>query len=791
MSTVQVPVPQLGVPPVPDYPASWQFLQMMHPGRLVVVTKIMLGGPTATRTFGPGQWDAFASWMEAASDPFNAYFSVAEPLRVANKKLARDEVARVHHLHVDVDIGQVPNRDVEGLRILGVLRDPPRLPPPTVIVFSGGGYQAFWTLATPIEIGGDLDRAEDAKLYNIAIERALGGDHCHDICRIMRLPGTVNLPNEKKRQAGRVPTLATVVEYHTDRVYDLSRFAKAAPDRGTAIGSRQSGPVAVVPPGAPAPASLDDLPFGVSDLCRAVIRHGRDPDDPSRFAKAGGEIDRSKAVFFVVAELLRARVPDDRIVAVLCDPGLAISASVRESKDPARFARRQVERVRRKISDEIPAAPAGTEPAAAPGGDKPAGKRKRTPTREELLAERDRAADEALASMPPEVVKEAEGLLVEPQLTDVILGDLGALGVVGEEQLALTTYVIATSRLLDKPLSGIVQGPTSTGKSYVPFTAMQLFPREAVLVATDITTNALYYAPPGSLMHVFVLAGERPRIESEENADARKALREIVASGELSKLVTVKGKDGHSARLVYQPGPIAFMESTTAANIFDEDANRVLRLGTDESEQQTARIIRAQAEAARVIRTGRGGLALRHHALQRLLRRVDVQIPYAGVIAVAIPTQRHEARRAMPMILATIKAVALLHQRQRPGFSGQHGAIINANLDDYAIARDLLDGPMGRALGGALPDAVARFGERLTEQHGADSFTSTEALGGDTVLSSKGKVNEYLRCLEGAGVVECVEEARGAKPTVWRVVGKVPSGGALWLPSIEQVKEAH
>ena len=72
-----------------------------------------------------------------------------------------------------------------------------------MVVFSGGGYQAFWKLETPISINGDLGRAEDAKRYNQQLELLFGGDNCHNVDRIMRLPGTVNVPDERKRTKGR------------------------------------------------------------------------------------------------------------------------------------------------------------------------------------------------------------------------------------------------------------------------------------------------------------------------------------------------------------------------------------------------------------------------------------------------------------------------------------------------------------------------------------------------------------------------------------------------------------
>jgi hypothetical protein len=39
----------------------------------------------------------------------------------------------------------------------------------------------------------------------------LDGDACWDIDRLLRLPGTVNYPNGKKRAAGRIPDLAALI----------------------------------------------------------------------------------------------------------------------------------------------------------------------------------------------------------------------------------------------------------------------------------------------------------------------------------------------------------------------------------------------------------------------------------------------------------------------------------------------------------------------------------------------------------------------------------------------------
>ena len=48
--------------------------------------------------------------------------------------------------------------------------------------------------------------------------------------------------------------------------------------------------------------------------------------------------------------------------------------------------------------------------------------------------------------------------------------------------------------------------------------------------------------------------------------------------------------------LIEQPGPIAYIESTTLSKILDEDANRCITMHTDEQSSQTRRIIRSIAK---------------------------------------------------------------------------------------------------------------------------------------------------------------------------------------------------
>jgi hypothetical protein len=67
-------------------------------------------------------------------------------------------------------------------------------------------------------------------------------------------------------------------------------------------------------------------------------------------------------------------------------------------------------------------------------------------------------------------------------------------------------------------------------------------------------------------------------------------------------------------------------------------------------------------------------------------------------------------------------------------------------------------------------------------------ITSAEATRDDKILTARSKVNEYLRVLGDAGVVECVEESRGNTPSRWRLIGGMPEAGAAWLPTLEALQ---
>lgn len=162
----------------PDTASAIAFLKLVYPEGPWVLTGIRPDRKAMdTKTFHPSTEEVMEAWLEQFNGIYNIYWSVNPPLHDLNKKASREDIKEVAYLHVDIDPRAGEPLEQEQKRCLALLGEslPSTVPAPTVTLFSGGGYQAFWKLAKPIPINGDLARAEEAKRYNQQLELLLEG----------------------------------------------------------------------------------------------------------------------------------------------------------------------------------------------------------------------------------------------------------------------------------------------------------------------------------------------------------------------------------------------------------------------------------------------------------------------------------------------------------------------------------------------------------------------------------------------------------------------------------------
>lgn len=321
------------------------FLLRFHPQGPWALTAISPDKKTVrTRSFLPLQEGAAKKWIADHNGELNLYFHVNRPIGDLKKKAEKTDIAEACWLHIDIDPRAGEDIDEERARALRLLRE--AKPAPTVIVFSGGGYQAFYRLEEPVPIGGDIAQAEDFERYNIQLERVFGADNCHNVDRIMRLPGTVNIPDAKKLKKGRIAELARVEEFNYN-IYPLSAFTPAPKVQDAGV-SGFAGPSVRVSGNVERLDSVEDLDqWEVPDWLKVLIVQGHDPDNLTKYPS------RSEALFAATCELVRRGVPDDVIFSILTDESFGIAASVVEHKRPEKYALRQIERAHEDAIDPM------------------------------------------------------------------------------------------------------------------------------------------------------------------------------------------------------------------------------------------------------------------------------------------------------------------------------------------------------------------------------------------------------------------------------------------------------
>ena len=183
----------------------------------------------ARDTNGNPDWNGVRRWIDDHQGRGNIYWTVnaAEPM---NKKPAKIDIVAVVSLHVDLDPSAGEDQDAAEERLTKKLEGYRHRA--SIIINSGGGAWGFYDLAEPTLIDGDPNKIKDAESYNIGLAQDLGGDDCHNIDRVARLPGTINVPNAKKRAEGRRAKLATVYSRSQVR-HPITSFTKFIVDPAT------------------------------------------------------------------------------------------------------------------------------------------------------------------------------------------------------------------------------------------------------------------------------------------------------------------------------------------------------------------------------------------------------------------------------------------------------------------------------------------------------------------------------------------------------------------------------
>jgi len=258
------------------------------------------------------------------------------------------------------------------------------------------------------------------------------------------------------------------------------------------------------------------------------------------------------------------------------------------------------------------------------------------------------------------------------------------LGLSGEARNARLLYLALTSRLLDRPVSVAIKGPSSGGKSFLTETVLETMPEEAYHRYTSMSDRALLYTDL-DLRHRFLVVMEGTALKGYM---AAYIMRSLLSEGGLDHQTVVKGDDGMEGKHLRVEGPTGLLVTTTSEALDPELETRLFSIEVGDDAEQTRSILQATAEQANCVAQDRPDLEP-WHALQRWLQmgQHSAVVPYAPWLAENTKCVALRLRRDFKAVLQLIKAHAILHQKAR--LRDEDGRIV-ADLADYRAVYELV-----------------------------------------------------------------------------------------------------
>jgi DNA primase len=277
---------------------------------------------------------------------------------------------------------------------------------------------------------------------------------------------------------------------------------------------------------------------------------------------------------------------------------------------------------------------------------------------------------------------------------DELVSDMEILGYVGEDLNKILLYLVASSRILDDPISALILSQSAAGKSLLISTLKKLIPSEDVISVTSLSDQALNYVP--SMLHKFLDLGEAVHSEIIEHQ-----IREMLSAKELCRLVTIKDEKTGQLRseLKRTPAIVAAVMTTTRQNLNPENASRFFVINTDESKEQTHRIHASQREKyslerCRIKSEVIPQIVRKHLSAQRLLKKRVIINNFTHHLD--FPDTLMRVRRDHERFIDLIACVCFVRQYQKEvkNSGGSTGSptmeYIECDIKDYRIAYEIM-----------------------------------------------------------------------------------------------------
>lgn len=389
---------------------------------------------------------------------------------------------------------------------------------------------------------------------------------------------------------------------------------------------------------------------------------------------------------------------------------------------------------------------------------------------------------EELSQKAHEAQIEAKELLASPSILDEFVELCRQLGLTGEKRNAKLLYLIMTSRLLDQPVSVVVKGPSSAGKSYLVSTVLQAFPESTYYSLTSMSERALAYSNE-PMAHRMLIVYELSGLDSDFGTYL---LRSLLSEGHIRYETVEKTSEGLTARLVEREGPTGVILTTTWATLQSELETRMLSLTVSDSPAQTQGIFRAWAEKCSNPGPAEPALSA-WHSFQTWLDLAGTKrfsIPYADTLAEMANPRAVRLRRDFGVVLSLVGSHAILHQAERE--RDERGRV-TATIEDYRAVYDLIIDILSQGVEASVSDIIRETVNALEELSQDDEEPVSISETARHLELDKATVSRRVRVARQLGYIVNLEDKRG-KPARLVLGDPLPEDEAI-LPSPEALEK--
>jgi hypothetical protein len=291
-------------------------------------------------------------------------------------------------------------------------------------------------------------------------------------------------------------------------------------------------------------------------------------------------------------------------------------------------------------------------------------------------------------------------LLRDPHFFYRLANKIGDLGIIGERRNCLILFLAGLTKSLDKPVSVLTKGNSSTGKSESVKGVIALFPPESVLIRASMSKKAPVHGSDdlsGKILYIAEYRGAK---------DALYLTRLLQSEGAIQhEYTTVRGRERETVVATRKGSPVIF-STTTERRVFEDDETRFLSIQADDSPEQTQEVIAAQFRPA-LEGLREPELPVWQEAIRSLCKRTPKFLypSWFDCLAKQIPPDEPRARRDAVRFLSLLKAIVLCRSYS-DGRIKERASGIEISFADYCVAYHLLNRSFSSTFVGAHPRAI-------------------------------------------------------------------------------------